>query len=265
MNKLIDLQDVRLRRHQVGDLIISNHIHETFRLYFDLEQSRSSKAIRFQVQRNVFRRFFGLAWIQRKAPTDLRLDRQKMFAAIEWFSIKWARIQRTLASASDDVRVVRVIAQQAFFVDVVVAGALMDCVITFAPKVDDLAQNLFQSEVVIFAEDFVGRFLHSVHVFVLAYEDGGEVRVPVPVRAFDDEADGVVVESVQRSFNEKHRSDPRQNYANRPEDSLVARIFVTVNHILCSVKGALQHVLREYSHSESLSDCGADGETLLIL
>lgn len=60
----------------------------------------------------------------------------------------------------------------------------------------------------------------------------------------------IIIESFQRSHNEKHRSNPRQNNANCPKNPLVKWIFFLVDDVFSSMQGTLQHILLKYSHFE---------------
>lgn len=45
VNKLIDLQNVRLGRNEIGNLVVSNGVHEALRMNFDFKRSWPGEAI----------------------------------------------------------------------------------------------------------------------------------------------------------------------------------------------------------------------------
>lgn len=151
------------------------------------------------------------------------------------------------ANSPDIVHVVWVITKQTSIRIDIVAGAFVNCMVALAPKVHDFTQHLLECEVMVVTENLICRSLYSIHVLVLAYKDRRKLRLPVAIRGFHHEWDCIVLESINREFDEIYRPDPRDNNANQPEHSLIAIVF-GVHNIFCTVQCTRHHVLLKYSH-----------------
>jgi hypothetical protein len=128
MNELIDLQNVRFWRHQVWHLVDPNRVHERLRQHANLERPRSRVAVRVQADATKVLRLDRLLRVERIAATDFRVNWQKVLAAVEGLVIPAAVRDGVVTGASNETRVVGVVAENALVVDVLdLAGALRWC------------------------------------------------------------------------------------------------------------------------------------------